>query len=319
MAVVATACSGDGSSESTNSATLPRGVPDDARVATVVATVDADTLRVAFTDSTGSTAPSPEVEISMIGAVRPESDECLAAESDAFAQQELPAGTTVYLAADEQDAGPDGSLLRYVWDSDGEFYNDKLLRQGFATAAPVPPNQRFHNQLSAAEFEAMTARRGVWGCPNAPPPATTPPATTPPPTAPPATAPPATAPPATTPPLTAPPATAAPPTVPVPPGRTAALGEAFALDVGETVSVLGAGLSVTFTSVADDNRCRPGTQCIVAGNATVVVEVAKAGTPPASLALNTDEEPRSARYGNHSVELVQLSFGRPPTARLRVT
>lgn len=317
-AAVATACGDAGSA--TTAATVPPGVPDDARVATVVATVDADTLRVAFADRTGSTPSSPEVEISVIGAVRPESDECLATESDAFAEQELPAGTTVYLVADEQDAGPDGTLLRYVWDSEGDFYNDKLLRQGLAKAAPAPPNQRFHNQLSAAEFEAMTARRGVWGCPTAPAPATAPPTTSPTVTSPPVTAPPATAPRATAPPATAPPATAPPATAaPIPAGRTVALGETFSVGVGETVSVSGAGLSVTFSAVVDDNRCRPGTQCIVAGNATVVVKAAKAGTPPASLTLNTDEEPRSAQYGNHSVELVQLSFGRPPTARLRVT
>jgi len=80
-----------------------------------------------------------------------------------------------------------------------------------------------------------------------------------------------------------------------------------------------AGRSVTYSALVSDNRCPPGVQCIVAGNAAIAVSVAKAAMPTAGLTLNTDEAPRSARYGSYSVELVQLGFGRAPTSRLRVS
>ena len=104
----------------------------------------------------------------------------------------------------------------------------------------------------------------------------------------------------------------------VPPVCTVSRGTTFLLSVGETVSVLGEGLSVTSVAVVADSRCRPGQQCIVAGNATLSVTVRKEGMPAAMLALNTDDPPTSARYGMYDVELVQLGFGSPPVARLRV-
>lgn len=115
---------------------------------------------------------------------------------------------------------------------------------------------------------------------------------------------------------TAPPTTA--PTTTAPKVRSASLGETFFVAAGESVSVAGAGLSVTFASVVSDSRCPPGVQCIQAGNAVISVTVTRPGAAPATLALDTDG-PRSARSGNRSVELVGLSFGRPAVARLKVS
>ncbi len=145
-----------------------------------------------------------------------------------------------------------------------------------------------------------TAPTGPGGTSTAP--TTGPPSTTPRPTSPPVTAPPATAPPVT-----------------VTPGRTAALGESFSLGVGETVSIPAEGLSVTFGNVGSDNRCPPGVQCIVAGNASIGVPVVKAGSAGAILVLNTTEGPTTASYGPYTVELVRLGFSSPPIATLRVT
>ncbi|MGI8808684.1 MAG: thermonuclease family protein [Acidimicrobiales bacterium] len=275
-------------------------MPENAQVATVVDALDADTVRVALGQATNV--------VSVIGVARPAPGTCQVAEADAFARLELPAGATVYLVADAQDAEADGALLRYLWDGEGELYNDKLLRQGFATVASPPPNQRFQEQLAGAEAEARATGRGVWACPRpstarptttVPRPATTTPTTTRP-----------------TPAATAPPTSAPVVTTTVAAGRTVAINEAFSVTVGETVSVRGQGLTVTFTAAGQDSRCRPGWQCIVAGDATITVTAAKAGTPPGALTLNTDA-PKSARYGTHSVELVRLTFG--GVATLRVT
>ena len=107
-------------------------------------------------------------------------------------------------------------------------------------------------------------------------------------------------------------------TTTAPKGRTAPGGVAFSVTLGEAVAVPEAGVSVTFTAVVSDNRCRPGRQCIVAGNAVVSVRATQAGMAPADLVLNTDG-PVSVRYGSRTVELVDLSFGQPPVARLKVS
>lgn len=298
MVAVAAGCGSDGSPKSTTP-TVPPGVPENAQVGTVVDALDADTVRVAVGQATH--------DISVIGVARPASGTCGVAEADAFARQELPAGATVYLLADAQDAGADGAPQRYLWDGEGELYNDKLLREGFAKVASAPPNQRFQEQLAGAEAEARAAGRGVWGCPTTTVrPTTTVLRST---TTRPTTIRPT---PATTSAPTSSPAV----TSTVPAGRTVALGEAFSLTVGETVSVQRQGLTVTFTAAGQDSRCRPGQQCIVAGDATITVTAARAGTPPAALTLNTDA-PKSARYGSYTVELVQLTFAK--VATLRVT
>lgn len=50
-----------------------------------------------------------------------------------------------------------------------------------------------------------------------------------------------------------------------------ALGEAFSLRVGESVSIEGTDLGLRFTEVARDSRCPRDANCIVAGEAHVVV------------------------------------------------
>lgn len=112
----------------------------------------------------------------------------------------------------------------------------------------------------------------------------------------------------TTAPPTAPPTTAA---------RSASLGETFSAPLGQPVSLTAAGLTVTLSKVLSDSRCSPGTQCIWEGEASVVVEVTKPGTPPGSLNLKTST-PKSLRYGRYTVELVRLGRGSAPVAGLKV-
>lgn len=50
------------------------------------------------------------------------------------------------------------------------------------------------------------------------------------------------------------------------------IGEPFSLAVGESASVKGANLSLTFTAVTQDSRCPKDANCIVAGEAIVVLE-----------------------------------------------
>ena len=59
-------------------------------------------------------------------------------------------------------------------------------------------------------------------------------------------------------------------------------------------------------------------QCIVAGDATIAVTLAKAGSAPATLSLNTDA-PTTGQYLSYTVALVDLGSGASPPATLRVT
>lgn len=55
-------------------------------------------------------------------------------------------------------------------------------------------------------------------------------------------------------------------------GGSPALGEAFSLRVGESMSIEGTGLGLRFAEVPRDSRCPRDASCIVAGEAHVVVE-----------------------------------------------
>jgi hypothetical protein len=84
------------------------------------------------------------------------------------------------------------------------------------------------------------------------------------------------------------------------------LGEPFTLQEGETAAIAGS-LGVTFESVVGDSRCPVDVDCVWAGNAEIVLEVAKDGEEPASIHLNTlRDRGTEARYLEYTIELVDL-------------
>ncbi len=267
--ILATACGSDtGTTTVTTTPLTPVAVPAEAQRAVVVAGGDTAKLLVRLSDGQSSGVPAGDVAVTLIGVEWPGRGECFAAESDAFAAEALPVGATIHLLADVQDAAPDGVLQRYAWDSTGELYNAKALRQGFAKAAPTAPNDKYRVELFDAEFDAKGAGRGIWGCPADSSPTTgTPSGGTTPVTRPPVTAPGTTE---------APPATTIPVTVPL--GRSVPRGQSFSIGVGETVTVAGVGLNVTFQDVIQDSRCPIGVQCVVEGDAIIAVSLSKTGS-----------------------------------------
>jgi hypothetical protein len=99
-------------------------------------------------------------------------------------------------------------------------------------------------------------------------------------------------------------------------GRTAALGQTVPMRVGESVSIPSAGLSLTFVKVVSDSRCPSRTQCIVEGEASIAVAVAKDGMSPANLTIGA---PGTARYGRYTVAVVGLGRGGSSIAQIKVT
>ena len=107
--------------------------------------------------------------------------------------------------------------------------------------------------------------------------------------------------------------------VPAPAPHGVPLGQVFSIEVGESVDVIGEGLTVVYRELLADSRCPIGVQCIAAGDASIALDVTKEDSPPATLVLHTDDEPSAGAYLDYTVELVQLDRGPAPVARLKVT
>lgn len=73
-------------------------------------------------------------------------------------------GGRVRLAADPLGTNRDryDRLLRYVYLPDGTLVNELNIRAGYAFAYPFFPFSK-KEQFAAAQLEAQTARRGLWG------------------------------------------------------------------------------------------------------------------------------------------------------------
>lgn len=112
--------------------------------------------------------------------------------------------------------------------------------------------------------------------------------------------------------MTPPPATPAPAVGATAGGATAGarlsvtMGQQFPLHVGQSASVAGVSSVVTFRAVRNDSRCPAGTQCVQAGNAEVVLDVAQGGAAPSSMTLNTTP-PGEKTLGNGILRLISLS------------
>lgn len=156
--------------EGTISSPAP-GVPQDAQRAVVAKHVDGDTIWVEIKEPGGPLAAGAAHKIRMLMIDTPESTnrtDCFGLEASEFAKSELPLGSTVYLLGDREDKDRFGRFLRYVWDHEGEFYNEKAVRMGYAKAVLYMPNDRYISRVRQAEADARPANRGLWrACANA--------------------------------------------------------------------------------------------------------------------------------------------------------
>ena len=99
----------------------------------------------------------------------------------------------------------------------------------------------------------------------------------------------------------------------------AADGEAFNLRPQQGATLADQG-TLHFREVANDSRCRPGQQCIWAGDAELVFEwQPTTGTGETfSLHTNTTLGDKTHAIGGRRVSLLSLSFDDPPVASLQV-
>jgi micrococcal nuclease len=92
--------------------------------------------------------------------------ECFGEEGTGFLQWLLGFGGTLWLEKDVEERDGYGRLLRWVWlDLGGEVYlvNEAVLRAGYGERYRDTPNQRYVEELIAAESFAQRHDLGLWG------------------------------------------------------------------------------------------------------------------------------------------------------------
>ncbi|WP_051176206.1 hypothetical protein [Luteimonas mephitis] len=100
--------------------------------------------------------------------------------------------------------------------------------------------------------------------------------------------------------------------------RAVADGETFTLATGERVALADRS-TLRYVRVTNDSRCKPGRQCVWAGDAEVVFEWATdAAAKPESFSLHTGRGDRSKDLGGRRLTLVSLAQGAEPEAQLKL-
>ena len=106
------------------------------------------TVRLIGIDTPESVAPGEPVQ-------------CFAIEASSYTTERLE-GERVRLQFDLERIDPYDRTLAYVWLGD-ELFNETLVREGYAFVTTYPPNVRYVDRFRAAQREARSAGRGVWG------------------------------------------------------------------------------------------------------------------------------------------------------------
>lgn len=86
---------------------------------------------------------------------------------------------------------------------------------------------------------------------------------------------------------------------------TARLGEEFRLKGGQSATIEGEGLTITFSGVAEDSRCPVGVECFWAGRVIVVLDVDKDGQRLGEISLkwSAGGAPPSEEVSGYMLEL----------------
>jgi micrococcal nuclease len=140
------------------------GASSAADLVPVTKVTDGDTVHVQYRGR--------DERVRLIGVDTPEvswyggQGECFGQEAGMYTRGRL-GGRSVRLSFDVELRDRFGRLLAYVFVGD-ELYNLTLVKLGYATADPVPPDTSRAPAFAAAEEQARAARAGLWSaCPQA--------------------------------------------------------------------------------------------------------------------------------------------------------
>lgn len=123
--------------------------PQEPEIRLVTRVIDGDTIEI----ETGQ-------KVHYLGIDAPAIGMCFGKKAQ-IKNKELVVGKEARLYKDVSEKDKAGRLLRYVWVED-IFVNDFLVRRGYATATPIPPNTRYEEQFRQAEEEAKEGKKGIW-------------------------------------------------------------------------------------------------------------------------------------------------------------
>lgn len=107
-------------------------------------------------------------KVRLIGVNTPESVkpnhpiEPYAKEASAYTKKMLE-GQTVTLRFDVEPLDKYSRWLAYVYMPDGTFYNEILVRQGYAQVMTIQPNVKYQKIFLEAQRDARSHKRGLWG------------------------------------------------------------------------------------------------------------------------------------------------------------
>lgn len=69
---------------------------------------------------------------------------------------------TIYLEKDVSDIDRYGRLLRYIYLEDGTFFNELLVKEGYAQLSTFPPDLKYLELIQTAETYARENNLGLW-------------------------------------------------------------------------------------------------------------------------------------------------------------
>ena len=125
---------------------------------TVSSIIDGDTLRLEV--------DGRDLRVRLIGIDTPEvfpELECFGTEATAALTALAPPGSTLGYTYDRDPRDRFDRDLLYLFTADGTLINLELVAQGYARAVLFEPNDRYWNELRAAERAAQAGGLGLWG------------------------------------------------------------------------------------------------------------------------------------------------------------
>ncbi|WP_307679714.1 thermonuclease family protein [Streptomyces sp. V4I2] len=126
----------------------------------VLRVIDGDTLEMR---GDGRVLPKNTVaRVRLLEIDTPERGACFADNATARTATLLPPGSRVRAERDVELTDRYDRYLLYVWNEQGTFVNESLVRSGHAEAVLYPPNDKYWPRISDAEDAAQQAGAGLW-------------------------------------------------------------------------------------------------------------------------------------------------------------
>ncbi|MGH2839703.1 MAG: thermonuclease family protein [Solirubrobacteraceae bacterium] len=88
-------------------------------------------------------------------------EECFGAQASAYARRVLE-GKRVRYAIGREPRDRYGRALVYVWLEDGRFFNELLVREGYAEPLAIAPNVEYSERFRRGARTARRDGRGLW-------------------------------------------------------------------------------------------------------------------------------------------------------------